>query len=97
MTGRAGTGPQRIDFRNEFACIRLTLEHTRCGPRLLVEDRETGDRTYLDPIELASLCTWPESRRAELIQVGIYETYETKGDGGDDHDDTVRVPGDHGH
>ncbi|MCK8673128.1 hypothetical protein M1M07_18685 [Rhodococcus sp. HM1] len=68
-----------IDFRNEFANIRLTLEHTRCGARLLVEDRETGGRTYLDPIELASLCTWPEDRRAELIRVGIYEYDETNG------------------
>lgn len=68
----------RIDFRNEFANIRLTLEHTRCGARLLVEDRETGGSTYLDPIELASLCTWPEERRAELIRVGIYAFDETK-------------------
>lgn len=63
----------QITFRNEFANIRLTLEETRCGSRLLVEDRETGDSTYLDPIELASLCMWPEERHAELIQVGIYE------------------------
>lgn len=71
----------RIDFKNEFANIRLTVEHTRCGARLRVEDRETGGSTYLDPIELASLCTWPEERRAEWIQVGIYAFDETKGVG----------------
>lgn len=69
------TQPQ-IVFRNEFANICLTLEETLCGARLLVEDRETGDSTYMDPIELASLCTWPEERRAELIQVGIYAHHD---------------------
>jgi len=72
------TQPQ-IHFRNEFASITITLEQTRCGARLLVEDRETGGRAYLDPIELASLCVWPEDRRAELLQVGIYEYSDTKG------------------
>ncbi len=69
----------QIDFRNEFASIRISLENTRCGVRLLVEDRETGRHAYLDPIELASLCVWPEERRAELLQVGIYEYSDTKG------------------
>ncbi|NKY32460.1 hypothetical protein HGA13_05135 [Nocardia speluncae] len=71
-------GPPRITLRNEFANIRLTLEHTRCGARLLVEDRETGAATYLDPIELAGLCLWPEERRAELLQIGIYAYDDTQ-------------------
>lgn len=75
----------QINFRNEFANIRLTLEETRCGSRLLVEDRETGDRGYLDPIELASLCIWPEERRAELVQVGIYEDNDRQKEHADDH------------
>lgn len=70
----------QIDFRNEFASIRITLEETRCGSRLLIEDRETGGRAYLDPIELASLCVWPEDRRADLLQVGIYGYSDMKGD-----------------
>lgn len=63
---------EELLFKNEFACIRLTLEKTQCGTRLRIKDLETGASTYLDPIELSSLCEWPEERRTELIRVGIY-------------------------
>lgn len=62
-----------ILVKNEFAALLVTCDRHGRGPRLRVEDLESGASTYLDPLELASLCQWPSWRREELLQVGPYD------------------------
>ncbi|WP_330256195.1 hypothetical protein OG874_17480 [Nocardia sp. NBC_00565] len=57
---------------NEFAVVRVSLDDTGNGPRLLVEDAETGDHVFLSPLELASLCLATPEDREEWIRVGNY-------------------------
>lgn len=57
---------------NEFAVVRISLDDTGNGPRLLVEDAETGDQIFLSPLELASLCLATPEDREEWIRVGNY-------------------------
>ena len=62
----------RIDFRNEFANIRITTESGQCGTRLKVTDLETSASTYLDPLELAGLCEWSEEERWLVVSGHMY-------------------------
>ncbi len=57
---------------NEFAVVRISVDDTGNGPRLLVEDAETGDHIFLSPLELASLCLATPEDRQEWIRVGNY-------------------------
>ncbi|NMD61396.1 UNVERIFIED_ORG: hypothetical protein FNL38_102213 [Nocardia globerula] len=57
---------------NEFAVVRVSLDTSGNGPRLLVEDVETGDRIFLSPLELASLCLATPDDREEWMRVGNY-------------------------
>jgi hypothetical protein len=57
---------------NEFASVRVSLDTSANGPRLLVQDVESGDRIYLDPLELASFCLATDEDRAEWLRVGNY-------------------------
>lgn len=57
---------------NEFAVVNVWLDETGNGPRLLVEDAETGDQVFLSPLELASLCLATADDRLEWIRVGNY-------------------------
>jgi hypothetical protein len=42
-------------FRSEFAVVRLTKDVSANGERLLIEDMGSGNRIYLDPLELEAL------------------------------------------
>jgi hypothetical protein len=42
-------------FRSEFALVRVSKDHSANGERLLIEDMSTGNRIYLDPLELEAL------------------------------------------
>ncbi|MFF1732170.1 hypothetical protein [Streptomyces sp. NPDC058247] len=57
---------------NEFAAVRIALDTVGNGPRLLIEDLETGARTFLSPLELASLCLATDQDRADWLRVGAY-------------------------
>lgn len=57
---------------NEFAVVRVSVDDTGNGPRLLVEDAETGDHIFLSPLELASLCLATPEDREDWIRVGNY-------------------------
>jgi hypothetical protein len=57
---------------NEFAAVRVSLDTTGNGPRLLVEDTETGDNIYLSPLELACLCLATPEDRLQWMRVGAY-------------------------
>lgn len=57
---------------NEFAAVRVSLDTTGNGPRLLVEDVETGDEIFLSPLELACLCLATPEDRVQWMRVGPY-------------------------
>jgi hypothetical protein len=57
---------------NEFAAVRVSLDNRGNGPRLLVEDIETGERILLSPLELASLTLADSDDRLGWLRVGQY-------------------------
>lgn len=57
---------------NEFAAVRVSLDTSGNGPRLLVEDLETGDDIFLSPLELACLCLATLDDRLQWMRVGAY-------------------------
>jgi hypothetical protein len=69
-TGRAGEG--YFQLTSEFASVQVSMDSDGNGPRLLVRDLESGDRVYLDPLELASFCHATEDDRAGWLRVGPY-------------------------
>lgn len=67
-------GSERVlHLVNEFASIRLTKETGRCGVRLKITDTETSASTYLDPLELAGLCEWPDRDHELAVVAPIYD------------------------
>ena len=69
---------------SEFAAVRVSLDTTGNGPRLLVEDLETGDDILLSPLELACLCLATEDDRLQWMRVGPYrDERESLPDGAD--------------
>jgi hypothetical protein len=67
-TGRT----ELAELRNEFALVRLSLDERGNGPRLLVEDLETGAEILLSPLELSSLCLATPEDRVGWLRVGHY-------------------------
>jgi hypothetical protein len=61
-----------VVLANEFACVRIFVDTSANGPRLVVEDQESGDRVYLDPLELASFCHAGDEDRLAWLRVGPY-------------------------
>ncbi|MDT7764102.1 MAG: hypothetical protein QOC63_3522 [Mycobacterium sp.] len=57
---------------NEFAAVRLWLDRSGNGSRLLVEDLESGDETFLDPLELSSFTVATPEDREDWLRVGNY-------------------------
>ncbi|NYI78317.1 hypothetical protein [Nocardioides panzhihuensis] len=62
---------------NEFAVVRVSLDTTGNGPRLLVEDVETGEQIFLSPLELACLTQATPDDRVEWMRVGAYRDERT--------------------
>jgi hypothetical protein len=60
------------ELANEFAAVRVSLDRTGNGPRLLVEDVESGGSVWLTPLELASFCLATDRDRADWLRVGDY-------------------------
>ncbi|MEE2059167.1 hypothetical protein [Rhodococcus artemisiae] len=78
-TGSAQNGAHYVVRRrslaklvNEFAAVGVSLDTSGNGPRLLVEDLESGDHIFLTPLELASLCLATDEDREDWIRVGNY-------------------------
>ncbi|WP_407685937.1 hypothetical protein [Mycobacterium sp. HUMS_1102779] len=70
-----GCTPKRRELAvliNEFAAVRLWLDRSGNGPRLLVEDLESGDEAFLDPLELSSFTLAMPEDREEWLRVGHY-------------------------
>ncbi|BBY72528.1 hypothetical protein A5684_13665 [Mycobacterium intracellulare] len=57
---------------NEFAAVRVSLDVSGNGPRLLVEDLEGGEHVFLCPLELASFTLATPEDREEWLRVGNY-------------------------
>ena len=76
MTPRSLARPidrrELVTLANEFAAVRISLDTTGNGPRLQVEDQETGDSIFLSPLELACLCLATPEDRLEWMRVGAY-------------------------
>ena len=74
-TGQVNTPVGRrvlADLVNEFAAVRLSLDVSGNGPRLLVEDLEGGEQVFLCPLELASFTLATPEDREEWVRVGNY-------------------------
>ncbi|OQZ95043.1 hypothetical protein [Mycolicibacter algericus] len=61
-----------VDLINEFAAVRLSLDVSGNGPRLLVEDLESGDQIFLCPLELSSFTLATAQDREDWLKVGSY-------------------------
>ncbi|MFD6064475.1 hypothetical protein [Rhodococcus wratislaviensis] len=84
MSTSAGTDPTETtglrtvkrrlltELVNEFAAVAVSLDISGNGPRLLVEDLESGEHIFLTPLELASLCLASDEDREDWIRVGNY-------------------------
>jgi len=57
---------------NEFAAVRLWLDRNGNSARLLVEDLESGDEVFLDPLELSSFTVATPEDREDWLRVGNY-------------------------
>jgi hypothetical protein len=57
---------------NEFASVRVSLDERGNGPRLLVQDLESGAEVLLSPLELASFCLATGDDRLDWLRVGHY-------------------------
>lgn len=60
------------DLINEFAAVRLSLDLAGNGPRLMVEDLESGEQIFLCPLELASFTLATAEDRESWLRVGNY-------------------------
>ncbi|MCV7280176.1 hypothetical protein H7J88_11005 [Mycolicibacterium flavescens] len=60
------------DLVNEFAAVRLSLDLAGNGPRLMVEDLESGEHIFLCPLELASFTQATAEDRETWLRVGNY-------------------------
>lgn len=60
-------------LQNEFAGVRLSIDTLGRGPRLRIQELASNASALFDPVEISSLCWWPEHRRQELLQVGPYD------------------------
>jgi hypothetical protein len=54
-----------MELKSEFARVRVELDTSGNGPRLLVQDLKTSKTLYLDPLELETLA-W--MRHEDLAQ-----------------------------
>jgi hypothetical protein len=56
-----------FELRSEFGHVRVALDTSARGPRLLIEDLKTGSRLYMDPLELESIATATHEDLAYLL------------------------------
>jgi hypothetical protein len=62
-----------VELRNEFAAVRLEIDHHGNGPRLKITDLETGIEGYFDPFALQVLA-WLPAARLEALLVGVFRS-----------------------
>jgi hypothetical protein len=65
---------------NEFAAVRVSLDVSGNGPRLLVEDLDNGGLIFLCPLELASFIQATPEDREDWLRVGNYRAERGQGE-----------------
>ncbi|MDD2817943.1 MAG: hypothetical protein PHN51_04005 [Candidatus Nanopelagicales bacterium] len=65
---------------NEFAAVRVAIDRAGKTPRLMIEDLETHEVAYLDPLELASFVIATPEMRTEWLAVGAYAKAQLRGE-----------------
>ncbi|MEW2506538.1 hypothetical protein ACQPXB_15360 [Amycolatopsis sp. CA-161197] len=55
-------------LRNEFGTVRVSVDTAGAGPRLLVENLETGAAIHLDVLEVESLTRLTHDDFAGLVR-----------------------------
>jgi len=53
-----------IQLTSEFAAVEIDRDDSGNGPRLMIRDLRSGQRVFLDPLELAALAL---TRHEELL------------------------------
>jgi hypothetical protein len=61
---------------NEFAAVDVEIDTGANGPRLKIEDLETGAKTFLDPLELQSLVWVPHKDFEPFLDPSAYRWQE---------------------
>ncbi len=61
-----------IELMSEFAWVRVSVDRSARGPRLAVEDVESGTVAYFDALELSSLCHATDEQRRDWMKTGPY-------------------------
>ena len=59
-----------MELKSEFARVRVELDTSGNGPRLLVQDLKTGKAIYLDPLELETLAWMRHEDLAAFLDPG---------------------------
>ena len=62
-----------IRLINEFAAVELARDDQGNGPRLMIRDLHSGQRIYLDPLELAALTLARHDELLPLLDPGRLE------------------------
>lgn len=60
-----------MELRSEFAHVRVEVDTTANGPRLMIQDIKTGATTYLDPLELETLAWMRHADLAPLLNPAL--------------------------
>jgi hypothetical protein len=61
---------------SEFAAVEVGRDDRGNGPRLMIRDTQSGNRVFLDPLELAALAT---TRHEDLLSLLDPARFERRG------------------
>ncbi len=95
-----------FDISSEFAWVKVQVDDSGLGPRLLIQDMRTGRVGYLDALELEMLAWTPHESLAWLVNPAFsrwrshddqsmpsfMEPIEGFGAGPEDHSDANGTP-----
>lgn len=81
MPGLGDASLQALEVRNEFAAVRVALDRAANGPRLRVDDLETGASVYLDAFVLRTLAVLPPGGLEALCRASLPHDHAPPGGG----------------
>jgi hypothetical protein len=70
--------PARWLLRNEFATVEVELDHQANSPRLKITNLRTGQKSYLDPLELERLTLARHADLAWIVSPAHGDTTDTE-------------------
>jgi hypothetical protein len=59
-----------IQLTSEFAAVEVERDDSGNGPRLMIRDMRSGQRVFLDPLELAALALARHEELAPFLDPG---------------------------